>query len=161
VVEFSNHNRFTVADIPGLAIGAAENVGLGHSFLRHIERSRVLLFLVDASSESGAIPPCEALDALRAELHAYNPELSTRPALVAATKLDLGRGAEREFARLMRHSDMPTLGLSSVSGRGVKAVTATLLKMVLKLRADHERERPPESIDDFLFDGGHTPTRKR
>lgn len=55
VVEFPDHYRYTVADIPGLIVGASENVGLGHSFLRHIERSRVLLYIIDMSLENGAM----------------------------------------------------------------------------------------------------------
>lgn len=160
VVEFSDHARFTIADIPGLALGAADNVGLGHSFLRHIERSRVLLYLVDASCEPGVMPPRDALDALRAELHAYNPELATRPALVAATKLDFGAPAIGAFRELQAHTELPTLGLSSATGHGVRGATTALLAMVERLRVEHDRRRPPQSMDDVLFGDGHSASRR-
>ena len=91
----------TVADIPGLIKGAHENRGLGHNFLRHVERCAAFLFVVDLSSGMGDRPgmrPWEALKVLRAELDAYLPGLSNRPAIVAllsATE-DLLERAKRE-----------------------------------------------------------------
>ena len=70
--------RYSIADIPGLAVGAHRDYGLGLEFLRHIERSRILVFIIDMSTELGAMEPWLALTALRYELDCYLPELSHR-----------------------------------------------------------------------------------
>lgn len=84
---YENFNRIRIADIPGLIDGAAEGVGLGHHFLRHIERSRFLIFVIDMAAEDGR-DPAEDYTNLRGELERYNPELKDRPALVIANKMD-------------------------------------------------------------------------
>jgi GTPase len=85
VAELADGRRLVLADIPGLIDGAAQGAGLGHRFLRHVERTRVLLYLVDGS----AADPWETLEAVRREVAEYEPGLATRPALVAVNKLDL------------------------------------------------------------------------
>ena len=87
VVALSDDRSFVVADVPGLIEGAHEGHGLGHQFLRHIERTKVLIHLVDVSSESGR-DPVEDFDTIRSELELYNPELLEKPQLVAANKID-------------------------------------------------------------------------
>eukprot|EP00041_Stephanoeca_diplocostata_P015165 m.287582 g.287582 ORF g.287582 m.287582 type:complete len:412 (+) comp19950_c0_seq1:294-1529(+) len=151
VVEFADHFRFTMADIPGLAIGAAQNVGLGHSFLRHIERSGILLYIVDMSNTNGALQPCVALDALREELKQYNPALLRKPALIAANKMDCGENAVEMLQELKNHTDIPVIPLSSKYGKGVKNVT-TLLRRIVMHRRDEEQKsvKPKQSFSDFL-----------
>lgn len=78
---------FVMADIPGLIEGASQGIGLGHDFLRHIERTKVLIHVVDAASTEGRDPVAD-IRAINQELGAYNPELLTRPQVIAANKTD-------------------------------------------------------------------------
>lgn len=87
VVNLGDGNSFVMADIPGLIEGASEGAGLGHEFLRHIERTKVLLHVVDAASVEGR-DPIEDVHAIMDELSAYNPELLKLPQAIAANKLD-------------------------------------------------------------------------
>jgi GTP-binding protein len=84
---YPNYYRIRIADIPGLIDGASEGVGLGHHFLRHIERSRFLIFVIDMAAEDGR-DPAEDYHNLRKELETYNPDLEHRPSLVLANKMD-------------------------------------------------------------------------
>ena len=91
-----------MADIPGLIEGASEGVGLGHDFLRHIERTKVLVHVVDAASVEGR-DPVEDIHTINEELEAYNPELLKRPQVIAANKMDaiyIGRGREDPVERI-------------------------------------------------------------
>ena len=102
VVALSGDRSFVVADVPGLIEGAHEGHGLGHQFLRHIERTKVLIHLVDVSGASGR-DPVEDFDTIRRELELYNPELLEKPQLVAANKIDARRRSEaRHGAREAR-----------------------------------------------------------
>ncbi len=78
---------FVIADIPGLIEGASEGVGLGHEFLRHIERTKVMIHMVDAASVEGR-DPIEDILAINRELEAYNPKLLEKPQVIAANKID-------------------------------------------------------------------------
>ena len=80
-------NGFVIADIPGLIEGASDGVGLGHEFLRHIERTKVIIHMIDAASVEGRDPIAD-IKAINKELEAYNPELLTRPQVIAANKID-------------------------------------------------------------------------
>ena len=96
VVEFEGYQRATLADIPGLIEGAHRNVGLGHDFLRHIVRCKLLVFVLDTAGSEGR-NPIEDLGSLRRELDLYDPTLSQRPWIIAANKMDLP-GAEENLA---------------------------------------------------------------
>ena len=87
VVALSDDRSFVVADVPGLIEGAHRGLGLGHQFLRHLERTRVLVHLVDVSGQSGR-DPVEDFDTIRRELELYRPELAEKPAIAAANKMD-------------------------------------------------------------------------
>ena len=93
VVEYPDYHRLTVADIPGLIDGAHANVGLGHEFLRHIERTKILIYVLDMAGVDGRTP-WEDFASLQKELELYKPGLSSRPALIAANKMDLPAAAE-------------------------------------------------------------------
>lgn len=93
VVEYPDFARFTVADIPGLIEGAHADVGLGHAFLKHIERTHLLVFVLDMAGTDGRLP-WEDLRHLREELELYMKGLSSRPAIIAANKMDLPGAAE-------------------------------------------------------------------
>ena len=93
VVEYPDYARLTVADIPGLIEGAHDNVGLGHEFLRHIERTKVLIYVLDMAGVDGRTP-WEDFASLKQDLELYQSGLSARPALIAANKMDLPEAAE-------------------------------------------------------------------
>jgi len=107
VVEFDGYSRATVADIPGLIEGAHLNVGLGHEFLRHIVRCKLLLYVLDMAGSEGR-DPGEDFGTLRKELKLYDPSLATRPALVIANKMDLPGAAEnlKAFKRRFRKREV-------------------------------------------------------
>src|SRR4029077_18408440 len=88
VLEFGDYRRASIADIPGLIEGAHRNVGLGHDFLRHITRCRVLLFVLDIAGSEGR-HPIEDLQSLRREIDLYDPRLSKRPWCILANKVAL------------------------------------------------------------------------
>ena len=144
VVEFPDYHRFTVADIPGLIDGAHENVGLGHEFLRHIERARVLLYVLDAAGIDGR-KPWDDFAALRRELELYQESLAHRPFLVVANKVDLP-AARENMARLRQELAMPILAISAVHGKNVQRLASRLRDKLAELdREEAGDEETPES----------------
>jgi GTP-binding protein len=129
VVEFDGYQRATVADIPGLIEGAHRNVGLGHDFLRHIVRCKLLVFVLDiAGSEERN--PIENLGSLRRELDLYDPTLSQRGWIVVANKMDLP-GAEENLRILQsRFSDKSILPMAAAEGRGIEEFKIALRKFL-------------------------------
>lgn len=114
MVDYRGNQSFVVADIPGIIEGAAEGKGLGHQFLRHIERNAVLLFLVSAEADNISNQYNTLLD----ELHRYNPEMLTKPRVLAITKSDL---IDTELEELLgREIDIPHIFISSVSGKNIQ-----------------------------------------
>lgn len=99
VVSTGGESGFVMADIPGLIEGASEGLGLGHAFLRHIERCRMLVQVVDISMNEGR-PPVEDFETISAELEKFSPELAARPRIVAANKADLLVNGEDEFSEI-------------------------------------------------------------
>ena len=125
VMELQGYRRATIADIPGLIEGAHRGLGLGHQFLRHITRCRVLVFVIDVAGSEGR-DPVEDLKSLRREIDLYNPTLSSRPWIVVANKMDLPGAKENLKAmqeRLPRIKIVPT---SPVKGEGVDALKEAL-----------------------------------
>ena len=122
VVDLEGGGGFVIADIPGLIEGASEGVGLGHEFLRHIERTRVLIHMVDAASTEGR-DPIEDIYAINKELKAYNEEIAGRPQVIAANKVDvLGEDTE-PIERLKKEFDpqgIRVFPISAVAGQGLK-----------------------------------------
>lgn len=135
VVDLGDGEGFVMADIPGLIEGAAEGIGLGHEFLKHIQRTKVLLHLVDAASVEGR-DPVDDIYAILEELAKYDPELETKPMLIAANKLDVLPEEEKEavLERLRNEfssKQMEIHPISAVTGEGVKELlyrAYTLLK---------------------------------
>ena len=125
VIEFSGYNRATVADIPGLIEGAHRGLGLGHEFLRHIMRCRILLFVVDAAGSEGR-NPVEDLQNLRREIDLYDPTLSARPWLVVANKMDLPNAEENLKVLRKRFPRIDVLPTSAVNEQGIPALKETL-----------------------------------
>ena len=156
VVSIDEGTEFVVADIPGLIEGASEGRGLGHRFLRHIERARVLCLMLDLASVEG-VSPAEQEETLLAELGAYRPELLERPRLVVGTKADAVQPDELE--RLGWTGPI----VSAVTGSGVRELVGRMASLVHEARSEFpEREgvvvlRPEatgaavERIDDGEF----------
>jgi GTP-binding protein len=122
VVRLGEDRSFVVADVPGLIEGAHRGQGLGHQFLRHLERTKVLVHLVDVSGASGR-NPVEDLDTVRKELELFQPTLAAKPQVVVANKIDaLSEEHEDAVGALARRAaelDLPFLRVSGVSGEGV------------------------------------------
>ena len=118
VAELADGRRLVLADIPGLIEGAAHGAGLGHRFLRHVERTRVLLYLVDGSAPD----PWAVLHAVRREVAEYEPALAVRPSLVAVNKLDLP--AVRELRARTPRPDVHWC--SALTGEGVPELLEAL-----------------------------------
>ena len=123
VVRLGEDRSFVVADVPGLIEGAHRGLGLGHQFLRHLERTKVLVHLVDVSGASGR-NPTEDLDTVRRELELFQPALAAKPQLVAANKIDAlapGTIDERvnELGRRARDLKLPFFRVSGATGAGI------------------------------------------
>lgn len=125
VVDIDGGKGFVIADIPGLIEGASEGVGLGHQFLRHIERTKVIIHIVDAASTEGRDPIAD-IKAINAELEAYNPDLLKRPQVIAANKIDAiyDNGSGTNPVELIKAAFEPegikVYPISAVTGQGVK-----------------------------------------
>lgn len=155
---------FIIADIPGIIEGASEGVGLGHEFLKHIERTKVLLHVVDAASTEGR-NPVEDIKLIRKELNAYNPELLKKPELIAANKIDAIYDATylEELKETFEKEGIKVFPISAVAGEGVKdllteiyTVLKTLPEEVSIYEAEYEyvKIKPDEPIKVFLNDEG-------
>ena len=131
---------FVMADIPGIIEGAAEGAGLGHDFLRHIDRCRLLLHIVDVSG-SEARDPVEDFDKICAELHDYDVDLSNRPMIVAANKCDLLLPESDNLERLRRHVE--ELGCEFYE---ISAATTQGTRRLMQIVAERLRELPPIAV---------------
>jgi len=120
VVSLSGHRSFVVADVPGLIAGAHEGRGLGDRFLKHLDRTKVLIHLVDVSGESGR-DPVEDFETIRRELSLFNEELASKPQIVAATKMDAVSDppAVEALETHVRSHDLPFFQISAVTGEGL------------------------------------------
>lgn len=128
--------EFVLADVPGLIEGAAEGKGLGHDFLRHCERAKVLVVLLDPSPLQ-PLPPEDQYEVLRRELRAHDPELADRPRVVAVTKSDLG--IEGAIPDTLRRTVPDVMAVSSVSGAGIEELMHRIADVVES--ADREMTR--------------------
>ena len=150
VVPYKDGTSFVMADIPGIIEGAAEGAGLGHQFLRHVERCRVLVHLVDLSAPGEDRAPVRDLDVLDHELARYSPELARKPQIIAANKIDLPDARERlpAFEAAMAARGLPVFPISAATGEGLgpllDAVAQVLSGGALPRlgRAERPRRRP-------------------
>ncbi len=129
IVELSGFRRFVMADLPGLIEGAHQGQGLGDAFLRHIERTRVVLHLVDICPLPGQPSPADAYRTIRHELAAYSAALASKPALVAVNKIDL-LADDGPIRRLADEIGCEPLPISAVAGRGLATLTERLWAML-------------------------------
>ncbi|WP_435011174.1 GTPase ObgE [Tundrisphaera lichenicola] len=149
---YEGDRTFVVADIPGLIEGAHEGHGLGHEFLRHVERTRLLVHLVDAVPIDGSDPVAN-YRAIRNELEKYSPALAARPEVLVVTKLDL-TGSEEARERISAELCREILPISAVTGKGIPALVHRLADLIDQLPAPEEttatkpvRPRPePEPV---------------
>jgi len=140
IAELPDHRRLVLADIPGLIEGAHEGAGLGDEFLKHIERTRVLLHLVDVGADAGGPPALEAYRTIRHELEAYSSELARKPEIIAANKIDMvdGEEAARQLSSGVKKNVLP---ISAATGKGLTAMMERLWELC---RSDTEVTfRPP------------------
>ncbi len=129
VMDFPGYRRATIADIPGLIEGAHRNVGLGHDFLRHITRCRLLLFVVDVAGSERRSPIAD-LQNLRREIDLYDARLSQRPWFVVANKMDLPGATENLAALRKRFSSIEIVPVSAIKGEGIEELRKALEKML-------------------------------
>ena len=154
VVEWDDGTGFVIADIPGLIEGASEGVGLGHEFLRHIERTKVMIHIVDAASMEGRDPVAD-IYAINRELEAYNASLMQKPQVIAANKMDAVFGEESEIIERLKSEFEPKgvkiYPISAVSGQGVKELLFAVKKMLDETPSEpitYEPEFDPSIRDD-------------
>lgn len=154
VVDLEGTDGFVIADIPGLIEGASEGIGLGHEFLKHIERTKMIIHMVDAASTEGR-DPIQDIKAINEELENYNPELAKKPQVIGANKCDIFFGTEEETVITLLKEEFEQQGIkvypiSAVSGKGVKELLYYVKEELNKLNQEpimFEREYFPENVD--------------
>jgi len=151
VVSLSDNRSFVVADVPGLIKGAHEGHGLGDRFLRHIERTKVLLHLVDVSSASGR-DPVEDFDTIREELERFDPAVAAKPQIVAGNKIDaLDEPARLEqLRRHVRRKKLPFVAISGVTGEGIDELLELLWRHIADARASDLDRETDEGSDEGI-----------
>ena len=152
VVDLDGASGFVIADIPGLIEGAADGVGLGHDFLRHIERTKVMIHIVDAASVEGR-DPIEDIYAINKELESYNPELLKKPQVIAANKIDAiydeSESAIPALKKEFEAKGIEVFPISAVSGQGIKELLYHVQDLLSKLDDTpivYEQEFYPEML---------------
>ncbi|MBC7362549.1 MAG: GTPase ObgE [Candidatus Aminicenantes bacterium] len=146
VVDVDEERSFVVADIPGLIEGAHEGLGLGIQFLRHIERTRILVHLIDVSPYSGR-DPVNDYRVIQNELKAFNPELVKRKQIIVANKIDLLGEDKKQLTavkRLAIKEKKPFLAISAVTGEGLK----NLVNLLTKMLEEEKVEKTENSSED-------------
>ncbi len=155
VVDMGDFRTFVIADIPGLIEGAHEGHGLGDRFLRHVERTKLLLHLVDVSSVSGR-DSVHDYEVINRELAAYDTRLAERPQFVVATKIDALDEPERlERLREQAEKDSrPFFAISAVANRGVRELLIAIARELDQLRTDASVNAPAREGEALLFGSG-------
>lgn len=153
VVDLDGGKGFVIADIPGLIEGASEGVGLGHEFLRHIERTKVIIHVVDAASTEGR-DPVDDIYKINEELKAYNPRMATLPQVIAANKTDVIYSEDEDPVERIRAEfepqGMKVFSISAVSGKGLKELlyyVCELLDALPKEAVVFEQEYDPNEYN--------------
>jgi GTP-binding protein len=149
VVDIGDGRSFVLADIPGIIEGAHTGVGLGHDFLRHIERTKVLIHILDASGIEGR-DPIEDFKKINEELSLYNPKLATKPQLVACNKMDLP-GAEENYEKIREALENQGYEIFKISAATKQGIGPLLDKAFNLLEQYKDVEEPVEEIEDLLY----------
>ena len=154
VVDLPDAKGFVIADIPGLIEGASEGVGLGHEFLRHIERTRVMIHIVDAAGSEGRDPVAD-IYAINKELEAYNKEIAARPQVIAANKIDMMPADSDAIERIREEFEpkgVKVFPISAVSGQGVRELLYYVNNLLEDLPSEtivFEQEYFPEEANMY------------
>ena len=156
VVDLGEGAGFVMADIPGLIEGASEGIGLGHEFLKHIERTKVIIHVVDAAGTEDRDPIAD-IYAINKELEAYNPQIAARPQVIAANKMDAIYGEDRDAALKAIRDEFEPKGIkvfpiSAVSGEGLSELLYEVNEMLQNIGEDttvFEREYYPERLSEL------------
>lgn len=155
VVDLEGTKGFVIADIPGLIEGASEGIGLGHEFLRHIERTKVIIHIVDAAGTEGR-DPIQDIYAINKELEAYNPEIAKRPQVIAANKIDAIYDADNSPVEAIKNEFEPkgirVFPISAVSGQGLKELLYYVNEMLEGI-GDEVTVFEPEFFPELLAFG--------
>jgi GTP-binding protein len=132
MVQYKDGQSFVVADIPGLIEGASEGHGLGHQFLRHVERCRVLIHVVDLSAEGEGRAPLQDWQIINRELVRYSKVLAEKPQVVAANKIDLPDAQAKlgKFREALAKKGVPVFPISSATGEGVQALLDVVARVL-------------------------------
>lgn len=156
VVDMDGSKGFVIADIPGIIEGASEGVGLGFEFLRHIERTKMMIHVVDAAGIEGR-DPIEDIYKINAELEAYNPEIAKRPQVIAANKTDLIYSEDEDPVELLKAEFEPkgikVFPISGVSGKGIQELLYYVSEELQKIGTEtvvFEQEFFPE--DELIYE---------
>lgn len=151
VIEFDGYRRASIADIPGLIEGAHRNVGLGHDFLRHITRCRVLLFVLDIAGSEGR-HPIEDLQNLRREIDLYDPRLSQRPWRIIANKIDLPGAEENLDALRKRFPSVEVVAISAAANQGLTALKDRLKDWLFADNGQPAAESKPKTEEAAVYE---------
>ena len=156
VVSVGSERSFVIADIPGVIEGAAEGAGLGIQFLKHLDRTRLLLHLVDMAPLDDSVAPADEVTRIVAELEKYSPELAGKERWLVLNKLDLlmeDEFRERE-AELLEALDWqgPVYAISALTGEGTEGLTYALMERLEQLHIDEAPELAVDEKDDELWD---------
>ncbi len=148
VVRVGPEKSFVVADVPGLIEGASEGAGLGHQFLRHLQRTRLLLHVVDMAPFDDAVDPVAQAKAIVAELKKFDAELYGKPRWLVLNKLDMVPAEEREarvkdFVKRMRYKG-PVFEISALTREGTQLLIQTVYQHIAKV---HQDSQPPVVVD--------------
>ncbi|KAI8592464.1 obg family GTPase CgtA [Geranomyces variabilis] len=135
-IDFPDFWTMTVADIPGLIQGAHRNVGLGHRFLRHVERNRMLVYVLDIAAPA----PWDDLAVLKTELEMYKPGLTSKPTLIVANKADMGAVAKDNLVKLKAMVGVPIVPVSAMERKNITRATAVMREIVERIRKSDEEE---------------------
>lgn len=164
VVSMGEGKSFVMADIPGLIEGASEGVGLGHEFLRHVDRCRLIVHVVDVSGSEGRDPAAD-FESINAELEKFNPELASRPQIVAANKTDMASPEQlAAFRRCIEEKGYPFYEICAPIGEGIEPLVYAIsqkldtLPPIREYEVDHvpleERERLARNVFDIHVEDG-------
>ncbi|MBQ1438342.1 MAG: GTPase ObgE [Solobacterium sp.] len=150
VVSLPDERGFVLADMPGLIEGAADGKGLGHEFLRHIRRCRVLIHVIDMSGEER--DPLEDYDIINEELVNYDPELRERPQIIAANKMDTD-GAEENLKRFREaHPDLTVFPCSTLTHKGLDEILYAAMEKIEEERAKSEETEEKEEVVVYRYE---------
>lgn len=158
VVDLEDAKGFVIADIPGLIEGASEGIGLGHEFLRHIERTKLIVHIVDAASTEGR-DPIEDIYAINKELETYNAEISGKPQIIVANKIDMIYAEDDPVAKIRAEFEpkgIPVYAISAISGQGLRELLYDINNQLEQMDSEpiiFEQEFFPE----YHFDTGSEP----